>query len=285
MLTAARHHLPVIQHPYSAPVREVISQTPLCDDTHDVVTVTVLNSREIPEDVLRQDYANVEYQKLEGVSFLNIPHKYQVMKHSVQVESYLDEFARQCLRRGLADALRELRIGIEEDIDRAASSSRIRCQGPVRRTVLQSSGVAPQPKPIVTYKSVSRWLFRGCPEYFIVCIHPLQRKQVNTNKKKGKVSRDDEPLNVNEAWDIPRDSPIICFVCGRRQPLDEDVSSVHPMMLVHQLASAELAELTEYNRVNPAVGRAAQSKRMACCNACYRSLYCLRHNVMPGEWT
>ncbi|XGW22236.1 hypothetical protein V3C99_004890 [Haemonchus contortus] len=59
------------------PSLSILLKTHLCDETHDVNTMTVQNSREIPEDVLRQDYGNVEYQKLKGV------------------ESYLDEFARQ----------------------------------------------------------------------------------------------------------------------------------------------------------------------------------------------
>ncbi|XGW09233.1 hypothetical protein V3C99_011496 [Haemonchus contortus] len=34
----------------------------MCDETHDVDTMTVPNPQEMPEDVLRQDYANIEYQ-------------------------------------------------------------------------------------------------------------------------------------------------------------------------------------------------------------------------------
>ncbi|KAK6030943.1 hypothetical protein OSTOST_02907, partial [Ostertagia ostertagi] len=95
-----------VQHPHSSS-HETVSQTSAVivdvEETCDLGTedmggqsIPCETSVEVLQEISQQDETNVEYQKLKGA------------------ESHLDEIARRCLREGLAGALKELRITIEQ---------------------------------------------------------------------------------------------------------------------------------------------------------------------------
>ncbi|KAK5983889.1 hypothetical protein GCK32_000846, partial [Trichostrongylus colubriformis] len=182
--TEARQLLPFVQHPHAIS-REVDSQSfdaneelPRDRSSEDPEDVAS-SSQEVPEEILSHDDANTEYQLLKGV------------------ESYFDEVARQCLQKGLVSAIRKPRIGMEQVLGNVTTVTGVRPQGIVRRTAVQGPGITAKPKPIVTFKN---------------------KRQVSAERKRGALVCSQE-IDLHKVWDrVPRDSLIVCFICGKRQP-------------------------------------------------------------------
>ncbi|KAK6037696.1 hypothetical protein COOONC_24798 [Cooperia oncophora] len=114
-----------------------------------------------------------------------------------KAESHLNEIARRCFQKGLVDALRELRLAVEQVVEHVSSTTGIEFEGPVRRTTVQGPGPTPKPKTILAYKS---------------------KRQVIADKKKEKPAPSHDGSDLDKVWDMDRDSLIICFLCGRREP-------------------------------------------------------------------